>query len=72
MLERIVLAIITALLNYIGKKNEKAKTPLEGDRRPDSLLLIGHRVREWEDRLDSRRQSDESGTKHSGEGVSED
>ncbi len=62
MLDRIVTAIVLALLTWLERRIERSGQAAEADRHADALRRIGDRIREWERlqqaRADPRRQSD--------------
>ena len=60
MLEKIISAIIIALLDWLRKRYEDSKKPKDADSRPVVLARIGERVRRAEDSLRQGRLADES------------
>ena len=61
MLERIITAIVLALVGWLEKKYASSKRPVETDSSPDALSRIGARVRVWENGARARGQSDADG-----------
>ena len=61
MLERIVTAIVLALVNWLETKYANSTKPIEADNCPDSLARIGERVRVWQDSIDNREQPPANG-----------
>ena len=65
-LERIIVALVMALLTWLEKRHGQSKKPRAADRHPDPLARIGQRVRDWEDRARARRQPDPDRPGHDG------
>ena len=72
MLEKIIIAIVTALLEWLIARASKPTLAVDSDRNTAALVRIGQRVREWEDRARAGGKPATDRAEHQGEGVPDD
>ena len=68
-LSQIVAGLVLALLRWLERRHERAKTALEADRHRAALRRIGERVRAWEDRAGGGRLTRADRARDDGPGV---
>lgn len=66
---QLVAALVIGLLKWLEERHAQSKNAIEARRSADTLSRIGDRVRAWEDRARSGRQSATDGTGDDGTGL---